>query len=337
MTKIELEQYLLRLDLSATDAAQFLGVTPRTLQRWLDGEEVPGPAEQAIRAWVKLHEFGIPWKPDSRSINANNEKSIRAHLVHAVEQAELFARIEARGGPRSVWEVDYSRGRAVSGKLELSFYKLQNGGFSLANYTRRDMSPDLHRDRELIDDASYYIALSLRKEPEFGPVVLIWNDVSPKNGNRAAKQEAKKFPTNDAALKFACKHMGTRDFIDPFITTPTPSDVIFDKHELRHECETRAAAPGALAALADYVRKNASFFVTNGPVMLTPIARANHEKHIASLADKVDALASKAREGLADYQQFNFLLGELHAANYFPDRDLVSAAAKSLVREKTQS
>jgi hypothetical protein len=96
-------------------------------------------------------------------------------------------------------------------------------------------------------------------------------------------------------------------------------------------------APGALAALADYVRKNASFFVTNGPAMLTPIARANHEKHIASLADKVDALAGKAREGSADYQQFNAVLGELHAAGYFPDRDLVSAAAKALVREKMQS
>jgi len=53
--------------------------------------------------------------------------------------------------------------------------------------------------------------------------------------------------------------------------------------------------------------------------MLTPIARANHEKYIVSLADKVDALAGKTREGLADYQKFNILLGELQAAGYFPD------------------
>jgi hypothetical protein len=334
MTQTELEQYLLRLDLTPIDAAQLLGVTPRTMQRWLDGEEIPGPAEQALRAWIKLHDLGIPWKPDSRSISNNDEKQIGAHLRHAEDLAALLARVEARGGPRTVWQVDYSRGHAVSGKIEVSFYKLQNGGFSLANYTRRDMAPDLHRDRELIDDAAYYIALSRRKEPDFGPVILVWNDVSPKNGSRAAKQETKEFPTNEAALKFACKHMGARDFVDPFITTPTPSDVIFDKYELRHECETRTNAPGALAALADYVRKNASFFVTNGPTMLTPIARANHEKHIASLADNVDALAGKAREGLADYQQFNMILGELHAAGSFPDRDLVSAAARALVREK---
>ena len=338
MTKTELEQYLLRLDLTGIDAAQFLGVTPRTMQRWLDGEETPGPAEHALRAWIKLHDLGIPWKPDSRSINNHDEKQISAHLRHAVDLAALIARVEARGGPRMPWAVDHSRCRAVLGKIEVSFYKLLNGGFSLANYTRRDVAPDLNRDRELIDDAAYYIAVSLRrKDPDFGPVTLAWTDISPRNGGRAAKLEYKTFRSNEAAIRFACKHMGARDFVDPFIATQNPSEAIFDKYELQQECETRTNAPGALAALAKYVRRNSSLFVTNGPAMLTPIARANHEKHIESLADKVDALAGKAREGLADYQQFNAVLGELHAAGYFPDRDLVSAAAKALVREKMQS
>lgn len=65
--------------------------------------------------------------------------------------------------------------------------------------------------------------------------------------------------------------------------------------------------------------------------MLTPIERANHEKHIESLADELDKLADKARDGRADYRQFDAVLGELHAANFFPDRDLVSAAARALV------
>jgi len=117
MTATEPEQYLLRLDLSPADAAKLLGVkTPRTVQRWLDGEEIPGPAEQAIRAWIKLHDLRIPWKPDSRSINASDEEQISAHLRHAVETAALIARVEARGGPRIPWEVDYSRGLAVFGK-----------------------------------------------------------------------------------------------------------------------------------------------------------------------------------------------------------------------------
>jgi hypothetical protein len=154
------------------------------------------------------------------------------------------------------------------------------------------------------------------------------------NGSRAAKMEIKEFPSNEAAIKYACKHMGSREFVDAFISTESPKDVIFDKFELRQECETRAKAPGALTALAKYVREHSAFFGTRGPNMLTPIARANHQKHIEGLADEIDALAGEARKGLADYQQFNDVLGELHAANCFPDRELVSAAVKALVREK---
>ena len=68
MAKIELEQGLLRLGLSQTEGAVLLGVAPRTLRRWLEGEEIPGPAEQAIRAWIKLHDRKLPWRPDSTAI-----------------------------------------------------------------------------------------------------------------------------------------------------------------------------------------------------------------------------------------------------------------------------
>jgi hypothetical protein len=128
--------------------------------------------------------------------------------------------------------------------------------------------------------------------------------------------------------------MSSRDFVDPFISTQSQSDLIFDKYALQQECEIRAKAPEALQALAEYVRNNSSLFGTHGPTMLTPIARANREKHIEALADKVDALAEKARDGSTDYQQFNAVLGELHAANFFPARELVSAAAKALVQRK---
>jgi hypothetical protein len=333
MTTTELEQYLLRLDLAGTEAAQLLGVTPRTMQRWLDGEEIPGPAEQAILAWIKLHDLRIPWKPDSRSLSENDEKQIAGHLHNAVDLAALIKRVEARGGPRTVWEVNRGSGYAVSGKIEVSFYNLLNGSFSLAYYTRRDMAPDMHRDRELTEDAAYFIAMSLgRQKPDFGPVNLVWTDVSPKSGSRAAKLETRQFPTNEAALKFACKHM--RSLVDPFITTPTPSDIVFDKYELQNEYEIRTSAPGALAELAESVRKNASFFVTAGAVMLTPAARAEREKQIKALADKLDALARNAQNGSTDFQQFSAVLGELHALGSFPDRDLLSTAAKALGREK---
>lgn len=333
MTAAEFDQFLLRLNLSGVEAAKLLGVTPRTLQRWLDGEdgdEIPGPTEQALRAWIKLHDLGIPWKPDSRSIDCNDEQQIGAHRQHAMDVASLIARVQARGGPRMRWSVDHSRCLATLGKIEVSFYKLLNGGFSLANYTRKDMAPDLGRDRELVDDAAYYIYLSRRKDPDFGPVTLHWEDISPKNGSRPAVGTSRTFPSNETALKHACKLMGSRGFHEPFITTKG-NELIFDKFELRHECEIRAKAPNALEAVAKYVRTNKSFFGTLGPAMLTPIERANHEKHIESLADELDKLADKARDGRADYRQFDAVLGELHAANFFPDRDLVSAAARALV------
>jgi transcriptional regulator with XRE-family HTH domain len=336
MTGAEFEQYLLRLNLTGIEAAQLLGVTPRTMQRWLDGEdreEIPGPAEQALRAWIKLHDLGIPWKPDSRSIERNDEQQIDAHRRHAVDVAALIAHVQARGGPRMPWNVDHSRCLATLGKIEVSFYKLLNGGFSLANYTRRDMAPDLGRDRELIEDAAYYIHLSRRKDPDFGPVTLHWNDISPKNGARPAVGASRTFPSNEAALKHACRMIGSRGFDGPFITTKG-NELIFDKFDLQQECETRATAPNALAAIAKDVRKNKALFGTRGPTMLTPIERANHEKHIESLADRLDALADKARDGRTDYRQFDAVLGELHAANFFPDRDLVSAAARALVQAK---
>lgn len=335
MTTAELEQFLLRLDLSAIKAATLLGVTPRTVQRWLDGEEIPGPAEQAVRAWIKLHDRDIPWQPDSQSLNNNDEQQIKGHLRHAVDMAALVSRVEARGGPRMPWQVDYSRGRAVLGHIEVSFYKLLNGGFSLSSYRRGDdVAPDLQRDAELIDDAAYYIAQSRKKEPEFGPVTLVWWDKSPKSTNGIPAQgEIKKFASNEAAIKQACKCMGSRGFYAPIITTKN-NEVIFDIQALQWECQRRSSAPTAIAALAKNVRKTSSTFVNRSPRMLTPIATAQHAMRIGMLADKLDALADKARDGVADYQQFEAVLSELHDLGKFPETELVSAVAKALVLGK---
>ena len=56
MASGELQEHLTLLGLDQLQAAQLLSVTPRTLRRWLAGEEVPGPVEQAFRAWRRLHE-----------------------------------------------------------------------------------------------------------------------------------------------------------------------------------------------------------------------------------------------------------------------------------------
>src|ERR1700687_2494273 len=130
MTTIELEQTLLRLALSQTEAAQLLGVTPRTVRRWLEGEEIPGPAEQAFRAWLRLHERKLPWRPDSAAIAEDDQEQILRHREHAIGLSDILTRVEARGGPRLPWTVDRQRSRATLGPMEVSFYPLANGSFS---------------------------------------------------------------------------------------------------------------------------------------------------------------------------------------------------------------
>jgi hypothetical protein len=165
MTSKELEQSLLRLELSRTDAAQLLGVAPRTFRRWLDGDEVPGAAEQAVRAWLRLHEHRLPWRPDSASIAEDDQDQIARLREHAITLSDIIARVEARGGPRTPWVVDRQRSRATLGPMEVTFYTLLNGSFVLASYTRKDGNPDVKRDRELIEDAAYCIAKEFTGSP----------------------------------------------------------------------------------------------------------------------------------------------------------------------------
>ena len=58
--------------------------------------------------------------------------------------------------------------------MEVRFYKLTNGGgFSLASYTHENTIPDLQRNRELIEDAAFYIAKEMKKEAAI-PVTLVY-------------------------------------------------------------------------------------------------------------------------------------------------------------------
>ncbi len=109
MTPIELEQSVLRLGLSPAEISQLLGVTPRTFRRWLDGEEIPGPAEQAIRAWLRLHERRLAWRPDSTAIVEDDQDQIARHREQAIDLSNMIARVETRGGPRTPWTVDRQR------------------------------------------------------------------------------------------------------------------------------------------------------------------------------------------------------------------------------------
>lgn len=159
MTRSELELSLQRLDLDLKEAAQLLDVNPRTFRRWLDGsQDIPGPAERAINAWVKMDEAGLNWRPDGIALAEPDTQSIAAHRNHAIGLTDILDRVADRGGPASPWVVNIEKRCAMLGPLKLSFYPLKNGGFSPSSYSRRDCEPDLERDKHLIEDAIACIA-----------------------------------------------------------------------------------------------------------------------------------------------------------------------------------
>jgi len=330
MSEAELRLTLARLELSPADAAQLLGVTARTVRRWLEGEAVAGPAEQALRAWIRLHDRNLPWRPDEESVVRDDQDQIARHRAHAIRLDEILARVEARGGPRVPWSVDRGRQIATLGPMEVSYYKLASGSFSLANYRRKDDEPDVERDWEAIEDAAACIAQAMKKDPDYGPVLLVVHE-GPALGRVGAKQNLREFETNRAALRVACASLGSSGFYDPFIMGKNSADLIWDTRDLLRECERRKTAPAALAAVADYTRRNSEFFVRNGPRLLTPTETAKHRQRIEALADQIDALAEGARDGLVEYRQFETILGRLHAEGFFPEGNLVSAVAKSLL------
>jgi hypothetical protein len=163
MTANELTTHLTHLKLDPAEASQLLGVSTRTLRRWLDGEEVPGPAEAALRAWHSLNARNLPWKPDSTSIFDDDRDQIERQNRHAKEMAALIDRVEARRGPANPWSVDLPKNAATFGPFEVGFYNLRNGGFSLSTYRRKDAAPNPAHDMPYLEDAAYCISQAFSK------------------------------------------------------------------------------------------------------------------------------------------------------------------------------
>jgi hypothetical protein len=159
MSNIEFQDHLAQLGLTQIEAAQLLSMSPRAVRRWGDGsQEIPGPAEQALRAWLRLHHRALAWKPNEVTVADDDEATIARHREHAMGLDNLLQKVKARGGPAAPWQVDLERCRATLGPLQVSFYKLCNGGFSPQSYRRADGPTDLQRDWPLIEDAYACIA-----------------------------------------------------------------------------------------------------------------------------------------------------------------------------------
>jgi transcriptional regulator with XRE-family HTH domain len=165
MSGQELQEHIQSLGLTQAEAAQLLGISARTVTRWCtEGEEVSGPAEAALRAWRRLDARHLAWRPDSVSIVEDDAERIATHRQEAINLDDILRRVEARGGPQLPWVVSLPESEATLDRIHVSFYKLQNGGFSLSVYTRRDgVHPDLQRDWPLVEDAVFCIAQEFEK------------------------------------------------------------------------------------------------------------------------------------------------------------------------------
>jgi transcriptional regulator with XRE-family HTH domain len=163
MENFDLSETLNSLGLSQVAAARLLSVDPRTVRRWVENpSEISGPAEQALRAWHRLHEYGLPWSPDGVDLIESNPEQIALHLLHTLELDALLEKVKKRGGPAAPWVVDLNKGMAILGKIEVTFYKLPSGGFTPQSYKRRDdIEPDMERDWFLIEDAFACIAKAI--------------------------------------------------------------------------------------------------------------------------------------------------------------------------------
>jgi hypothetical protein len=174
MSKTELASALRTLRLSAKEAGALLSVDPKTVARWLAGDvDVSGPAEQALRAWLRLESRRIPWRPDGLPLSIMSAEEIeeqnRLMREEVVVLDQVIELVQQRGGPAAPWRVDLARCEAeLAGTMYVHFYRLPNGGFTPSSYRRTDKEPDYERDLPLIQDAIACIAEAVAAERKVG-------------------------------------------------------------------------------------------------------------------------------------------------------------------------
>jgi transcriptional regulator with XRE-family HTH domain len=163
MTSSELSECLKALRLTPKEAAYLLSVDSKTVARWLkDAVEIPGPAKQALEAWMRFEKLGLSWRPDEEMIGLTDEQlaqQVRLLRERNLGLDDVLRRVRERGGPTAPWRIDLEQRVAELGDaMEVSFYALSNGGFSVSTYRRKDRETDFQRDRTLIEDAIAAIA-----------------------------------------------------------------------------------------------------------------------------------------------------------------------------------
>ena len=164
MNAVELSNILDTLRINQSQAARLLDVDARTFRRWVGSPaEMTVSAAEALRAWYRLEQVGLSWRPDALPIAENTQefrKQINLHREHAVALSAVFKRVEAQGGPLAIWEVALDKGTATLGHMQVSFYRLHNGSFSPSSF-RSTFGEQLPQQR-LLDDAYWCIANAIK-------------------------------------------------------------------------------------------------------------------------------------------------------------------------------
>ncbi len=164
MDSREFRSALGQLGLSQLEAARLLGVKSRTIQRWVAGNpSVAEPAAQALRAWCRLAECGLAWRPDGTSLDAEELSATARRRQQAMGLDLMAKRIASRGGPSRRWRVNLKRRRAMAGPICVMFNAMANGGFCPASYRRQDGPAVRTRDSDLIEEAvtAFAVAVAL--------------------------------------------------------------------------------------------------------------------------------------------------------------------------------
>jgi transcriptional regulator with XRE-family HTH domain len=154
MNAQEFRDSLQRLGLSQAEGARLLGVKLRTVQRWAAGRPAVGePAAQALRAWRRLAERGIAWRPDGEPVEAEDLRVLAEH--RRTELAEMLRRGDRARGPwRRRWRINIERCRATSPAMVVHFNRLADGGFLPASYRRLEGEAQAAADRSLLEEAT---------------------------------------------------------------------------------------------------------------------------------------------------------------------------------------
>jgi hypothetical protein len=281
MSGAQARDHLALLGLSQTEAAALLGTNSRTVRRWVedDNDAIPGPAEQALRAWAQLHRAGWAWRPDHHALPGEDRNVQAARRVAAHAVSDALERVRRRGGATALWDVDLARQRATLGERQLHFVVLADGGFVPQSYRPGEGAErpvagdaDLVRDTAVLEDAVACIARALSRAHRawlpalrLAPAVVV--------GDRLLLWEDRSVPT----LALVVPGAVARTVMGPFIALDEVLALAHRHHgglvavarQLANESAGEVNALGVRELIVDEAHLRRSGFVRAGAGMLS--------------------------------------------------------------------